>query len=392
MSVLFRTPLLLWATALLASGEPWATWTTTQNRTFQAKFLKLHGENAIFQQEGGRVFSTPLESIHPNDRRRLQAIPAAAPTELGPPVGRPNFGHAWPRGVRFSADASSKLVSEDRKAGVFVYESTNYRFHCDASLTREVLRDFATMFETTYQFSKALPLSMQPAHLNKGKLTILLFESIDGYYRAGGPPGSAGCYNPSGQVLVPLASLGLRRVGNDFRLDTEETNHSVLIHELAHQLTPNCYYVPGARGWFSEGLAEYFAATPYNSGYFQPDAHGNAIMAYVSAHGHDGKFGRGLGKSIRVPKLRTFFLMDYASFTSNANTNYGAALLLTHYFFHMQDGGRPMRMTQYLKGLQMGFHGEPTLAPLLNGGSYEKLEGEIAEAWSRKGIQIVFGN
>ena len=393
MSIALKTLLFLSATLSLATAETWPTWTTTLNRTFQAKFLKLDGDKAIFQQESGRIFATPLEQIHPNDRQRLQVMPAAVPAEPGLPVRPANFGYVWPRGVRFSGDASSKIVSEDRKAGVSVYESTNYRFHCDTSLTRDVLRDFATMFETTHQFSKALPLAMSPANLDKGKLTILLFESLENYYRAGGPPGSAGCYNPAGQVLVPMSSLGLRRVGNDFRLDTQGRNHSVLIHELAHQLTPHCYYTPGARGWFSEGLAEYFAATPYHWGYFQPDPHGNAVMAYVSALGSDNKGGRNLGKAIRLPKLRTFFLMDYRTFTGlDPNTNYGAALLLTHYFFHMQDDGRPMRITQFLKGIHGGAQGEPSLAPLLAGGSYEKLESEISEAWGRKGIQITFGN
>ena len=49
-----------------------------------------------------------------------------------------------------------------------------------------------------------------------------------------------------------------------------------------------------------------------------------------------------------------------------------------------------MRFTEYLKGLRAGKSGEKALAPLLGGGSYEKLEAEFADAWKRKGIEIVF--
>lgn len=372
-----------------AAADQSVVWTTTQKRTFEASFVKLDGENAIFKQEGsGRLFATPVALIHPKDHFRLKVM---SPAGTALPPARSNFGGPWPRGVRLTSDASSKVVSENRQEGIYVYESANYRFHCNAKLTLDVLRNFATMFETTHQFSKALPLSMSPARTDRGKLTILLFDSMDSYYRSGGIPGTAGVFNSrSGQVLVPMESLGLQRVGNDFRLDPKGGSNAVLIHELAHQLSPAAYYAHGARGWFSEGLAEYMSVTPYHWGYFQPDPHGNAVLSYVSAYGQDGKQGRALGKSIRVPKLRTFMLMDYGSFSANANTNYGLGLLLVHYFFHMQDGGRPMRVTQYLKNLHDGKTGEEAIAPLLGGGTFEKLEAEITEAWGRKGIQIAF--
>jgi len=33
-------------------------------------------------------------------------------------------------------------------------------------------------------------------------------------------------------------------------------------------VTDREYYAPSARGWFSEGMAEYIAVTPYRSGKF----------------------------------------------------------------------------------------------------------------------------
>lgn len=56
----------------------------------------------------------------------------------------------------------------------------------------------------------------------------------------------------------------------------------------------------------------------------------------------------------------------------------------------MEGGGRSARITEYLKGLRAGKTGEAALAPLLGGGSFEKLEADFAEAWKRKGVGVVF--
>jgi len=199
-----------------------------------------------------------------------------------------------------------------------------------------------------------------------------------------------GCFSHD-VVLVPMTSLGLVEGGTGFSLDTKRHN-AVLVHELVHQLTPNAYMVPGALGWFSEGLAEYMAITPYNWGYFRPDIHGNTVKAYVTARGDGGLGGRALGTNITAPKLKDFFLMPYSRFSGpSAGANYGVGLLLIHYFFHMEGGGKAYRITQFLKGLHAGQRGEASLGPLLDGGTYEKLEGEIAAAWASMGVQIRFG-
>jgi len=126
--------------------------------------------------------------------------------------------------------------------------------------------------------------------------------------------------------------------------------------------------------------------------YLRPDTCGNVVKSYVTARGDGGLGGRALGTNITAPKLKDFFLMPYSQFSGpNANANYGVGMLLTHYFFHMEGGGKAFRITQFLKGLHAGQQGEASLSPLLEGGTYEKLEGEIAAAWARMGIQIRFG-
>jgi hypothetical protein len=364
------------AAALTAAGRPW---TDRFGRTFEADLVRVDGANVILKQ-GDRMFTTPLVDLSAADVARLQG---GAPMQAAEMTAA-NFGRPWPREVRLPGPVACKTVTEDAKAGKYVYESPGYRFTCDSRVTDDALRNFSVMFETTLQYAKAVPLGLAGRERN-GKLDVLLFGSMREYVRHGGPPNSAGCFT-RGVVLVPMESLGLKEGGTGFSLDSRRDN-KVLIHELVHQLTPTAYMRPGAVGWFSEGLAEWIAVTPYNWGYFSPDIHGNAVMAYVTGRG-----GRALGTTIRAPGLRGFFLMPYAEFSgADANFNYGLGLLLTHYFMHLEGGGKSIRLARFLKGMQAGQQGEAALAPLLGGGTYEKLEAEIAAAWARKGVEIHFG-
>jgi hypothetical protein len=364
------------------------TWTNAQGRTFEAEFVRMDGANVIFTAPGSRTFATPLVDLSVGD----QVVAKKGAGVLAGPTAAvaSTFNRAWPREVRLDGPVACKVVSEDRKTRRYVYESPAYRFTCDARVTDDALRNFSVMFETIRKYAQAIPLSLGGGRERQGKLDVVLFASAVDYAKAGGPPGTAGCF-VNGIVLVPMDSLGLKEGGTGFSLDSTKHN-IVLVHELVHQLTPDAYMSPGALGWFSEGLAEYMAVTPYNWGYFKPDIYGNVVKSYVTGRGGDGLGGRALGLDLTVPRLKYFLLMPYGQFSSsNGNLNYGLGLLLTHYFFHMEGGGKAYRITRFLKGLEAGQRGEASLAPLLGGGSYEKLEGEITAAWARMGVQIRFG-
>eukprot|EP00903_Cladosiphon_okamuranus_P003483 g3481.t1 len=276
-----------------------------------------------------------------------------------------NLGHPWPKAARPERNPRHKVISEDHEKGVFVYESPGYYFYADSPIAYDASMHFATLFETTKAFMKSLPLGLLKADAETGRSKVLIFGTDSAYSRSGGPPNSAGCYIPGKRyVLVPVSSLELRKTAKGFERD-QQKDHKVLIHELAHQLTPAAYYAHGSVGWFSEGLAEYVGTTPYRPGYFWVDPHGNSAKEYATAYGDDGRRGRVLGTTISVPPLEDFMLMSYDRFTGgDANRNYGVALLLTYYFFHMEGGGGAKRITAFLKGLKEGKYGAEALIPL----------------------------
>lgn len=381
MALVLAGSLLAWSVAADAR-----TWTNTLGRTFEAEFVSLDGNGAIFVMSNGRRFSMPVADLSLADQAHLKTNGQAVRNE----VVAASFGSPWPREVRLDGPVICKVISEDKAAGRYIYESPGYRFTSDSRITDDALRNFAVMFEATRKYARGLPISLGGIAQRGGRLDILLFGTRQAYTRAGGPPNSAGVFS-RGMVLVPMESLGLKDVGTGFSLDVRRHN-KVLVHELAHQLTPESYFALGSRGWFSEGMAEYIAITPYTWGYFSTDVHGNTVKAYVTAHGADKSGGRALGTEIVAPKLRGFFLMPYESFSGqNANLNYAIGLLLTHYFFHMEGDGKAGRITKFLQGLHAGQQGEAALEPLLGGSTYEKLESDITAAWARMGVNIRFG-
>jgi hypothetical protein len=392
-----RSACLIALAAATGSAAPGDTWTDSLGRAFEGELVAVRGDDVIFVKPNGRRFLTPLAELSRQSQARLvgrlaAGTPASAgsvrPARLPAPA---NLGAAWPREVRLDGGSSAKVISQDRKNDRYVYESPNYRFTANARLTDDALRNLSVMFECTRSYAKALPLGMSGNPQGGGKFEILLFETAAGYERAGGTPGSGGCFVPgTGAVMVPMASLGLIRGSTGFRLDHRRKNH-VLVHELAHQLSPVSFMQAGARGWFSEGVAEYIAATPYTWGRFCPDIYGNVVKEFVTGRGRNGSGGRALGTRLNAPPLRDFMLMDYREFSGpKANFNYGLALLVTHYFFHMQGGGDARRITDYLRGLRLGRSGERALEPLLGDRSFARLEEDISDRWGRLGVEIRF--
>ena len=189
--------------------------------------------------------------------------------------------------------------------------------------------------------------------------------------------------------MVPLTSLGVKKLGSSYTVDYGESNKT-LPHELAHQLTDSFYYAPGARGWFSEGLAEYVAVTPYRSGKFLVSKTLRAAKEYATEYGRDGNGGRALGEKIKAPNLKSYMLQDYSSFTANGNFNYGLGLLITTYFFELENKGDRVAITAFLEALREGKKGEEALEALLQGRSYNELANDISKGWKSRGIKIEF--
>ena len=365
-------------------------WTADQGWTFEAEFVSATDKDIKVVLENGETLDIPLVRLTPMDRKWVEEALKKEEKE-----GLLNWDDTWPDIIEFEGDPNIEVEKEDTEANKFVYSSENYRFICDVRLSKSVVGTFADMFEATRLFCQAVPLAMDGGKKVDGKYVIILFETKESYFKAGGPVGSVGVFfGGSNVVMVPLSSLGVRKVGSGYMRDRDK-NDNTLIHELTHQLTPGFYYRPGLRGWFTEGIAEYVASTPYSYGRFRVGGNIDEIVDYATAHGDGGKGGRALGKEIKGPPLEQFMMMPYSEFAgARANFNYGFGLLMTTYFFHLDGDGDAARLKAALKivrGQRSRADGpQKILAALLDGRTFAELEEDISEEWRRKGVKISF--
>lgn len=416
----YRTILLFLIPFALLSNAEAREWNAVRGLVFEAKFVSADDETlTLFTKEFNETYTLSLTALSQGDRefvadlvedtRKKQAedpeeqkkmelvlrkieIANRGKESTGTEKIPDNFDSPWPGIIAGDINVEVIATDQDQEAKRFTYQSPNYEFISDVSLTNSLVSKFAVLFEATREYCRALPLSLKKAHLDgrEHRYQVFLFESFDTYVRNGGPPSSAGVYL-SGRdiILVPLTSLGVRKSGSSYRFDWDGSNKT-LPHELVHQLTEPIYYEAGSRGWFTEGLAEYVAVTPYRSAKFNNKLVRNAVKDYVVEYGRDGRGGRALGKEITVPALEDFMLQSYQSFTANGNQNYGIGLLITYYFLHSDLDGNRVAVTAFLKGLRQGKSGSDALDELRQGRSFEELEEAIADSWRSRGIKITF--
>lgn len=382
-------------TACLHGQTTSRVWTDENGRKTKAEFVDFKDGLVLLLMPDGREIPYPIEKLSKIDQafiEKFTAEQAAEKEEESEVID--NFGDPWPTRVTFKGDPEIETVKEDAEAKEFIYESANYRYICDVRLSKSVVKGFAVMFEATRQFTRELPLAVNGGKKTDGKYLILLFENFESYVAAGGPPSSAGVYIPRKNiVMVPLTSLGVQKVGSGYMLDRDKSNKT-LPHELVHQLTPNRYYQIGAIGWFTEGLAEYVAITPYRSGSFNVRSNFRDIFKYVTAYGDKGRSGRGLGEEIKLGSLEKYMMLPYSEFVGQSENgvsmNYGSAALLAYYFFHLDREGDGARIKNFLKALNAGKKGREALEVLLDGQTFLELEEEIEKIYSRKGVDFIF--
>ncbi len=390
-----RTFSILLLITAMASGLESRAWTDSQGRKIEATLIRTDGETVILKLKDGREVPFPMTKLSPADNTYVKSNPVLRSGETpGKKIAAgsetPNFDSPWPDLVKFSEDPEIATIEEDAAKKRFIYESANYRYVCDVRLAQSVVKGFAVMFEATHQYCRSLPLGLNGGKKTDGKLQIVLFENSADYANAGGPAGTAGVFMTGKKaVLVPLTSLGVRPVGSGYMLDRDKSSKT-LPHELTHQLTPETYFEKGSMGWFTEGLAEYVATTPYRSGTYNVRGNQKPIIEYTTAYGTKDMGGRALGKKISMPSLKSFMLQSYESFTEQAQLNYGCGLLITDYFLHMDGEGDAKRMKTYLKALTDGKDAEKSLDLLLDGRSFAELEKSITKAWSSKGVDFTF--
>ena len=384
------TLFFLIVSAPLALPATERSWTNSSGKSIVATLVEISGDKAVLQMSG-KNFEVPIATLSPDDQKFIAEWKKSDMTDSsGDSAVKPNWDDPWPSLVSVDIDQAIEVIKEDEAAKEYVYASPHYEFICDVKLNTSVVKRFSLLFEATNQVCRELPLGMAKP-FRKERHKIHLFETREAYIDKGGPPESAGVYisrGGEGDILVPLTSLGVKKVGSNYSVDYDKEN-TTLSHEIAHQLTDVEYFAPGSRGWFTEGMAEYIANSGYRSGKFDIDDLGR-LKARVTAYGEDGNGGRALGENINAPDLQRFFTQDYESFLANAQLSYGLAGLIVYYYFHMDGEKDAANIKAFLKALKEEKTAPELFEPLLAGRSWDEMEADITQGWRSRGVRINF--
>lgn len=384
------TLFFLIVSAPLALPATERSWTNSSGKSIVATLVEISGDKAVLQMSG-KNFEVPIATLSPDDQKFIAEWKKSDMTDSsGDSAVKPNWDDPWPSLVSVDIDQAIEVIKEDEAAKEYIYASPHYEFICDVKLNTSVVKRFSLLFEATNQVCRELPLGMAKP-FRKERHKIHLFETREAYIDKGGPPESAGVYisrGGEGDILVPLTSLGVKKVGSNYSVDYDKEN-TTLSHEIAHQLTDVEYFAPGSRGWFTEGMAEYIANSGYRSGKFDIDDLGR-LKARVTAYGEDGNGGRALGENINAPDLQRFFTQDYESFLANAQLSYGLAGLIVYYYFHMDGEKDAANIKAFLKALKEEKTAPELFEPLLAGRSWDEMEADITQGWRSRGVRINF--
>jgi hypothetical protein len=392
--------------ALLA----WSVFQRSDARSSQLRTAKLKAESAealnlktFKPPEKPKTQSTSSKSSASKKTTEPAAVaPAPAPAAAPAPLKAVAVEEieeempaltTWPRSVALKGTPEVKIVGEDQKEGEYVYHTEHFEFVCDMPVGPDAVRHFARVFEATWQLNCQLPLNIRPQPETMRKwYRACIMSKDETYIASGAPPGSAGYYSRADKTIyVPISSLGMKLVGDKrVMLDQSVEGNHTLIHEITHQMMSR--WLPKVPIWFAEGAAEYTSRADFVHGRFFLSSLDMRMREHLRRRG-----ARNLGTTVRASMLRLpeLLMLDnrvwQTGLIAAGNENYGSALLLTYYLYHLDEKRDAAGIIACLRAVESGTDWKKAFeAHVLNGRTLAKFESDLTAAYKRIGIELDF--
>lgn len=344
-----RTLLLLLLLAAVArsigADHPLRVWTSGDGRTIEAALVQADRSVVILKLKNGHEATVPVERLSESDRRHLEELrKTGANLRIG------------------TMPAESKIdTTVTIEGGPKTFTTPNFVFDCEHDVTKAFISEAARVFEGTLEAVRSLPLGLDPkpaegeTRFHTRFLDRATFEMEFNRVGAGGRGGEssggtgpvpnlpgwgtsnvanvAGVYLPARkEVLVPFSSLGVSMSGSKVSL-RKSSDTSTLIHEVTHQVMHD--WLAATPLWVGEGLAEYLSMVPYQNGRFE---FRNAASGLKETLVEDYRLGNGVPVEIRRPHQ---FISAPDGWWTGVPTDYLSALLVTYFFIHLDQPGKP---------------------------------------------------
>ncbi len=247
---------LVWHSGL--SEERIRTWTSDDGRRIQASLLQVTEEGALLKLANGREALVPLDRLSSLDREFLETADSVSDRFI-------------PGTLPDETTAPSEI---EVTGGPERYLTPHFAFESGDPVSKAFISEAARIYEGTFTALSAIPhgLTFSPpegsSHFQGAFMDDARFDRIASQ-RMGSIPGQriVGLYLGDEQrLLVPYSSLGAKQLGSRLTL-RKSSDTTTLVHEIVHQVMHR--YLPVLPTWFSEGIAEYVSAVPYQNGRFE---------------------------------------------------------------------------------------------------------------------------
>jgi len=311
-------------------------WTLPDGRKLTATVTGIEGGHVLLLPENGKSPSRiPTSGLNESDRAEVDRWVPPGRRAAGTNTEVKRDAEGWPVSVVLKDLPTVTVVEENRPSSRYVYRSDHFEFTSTQRLSADIVREFSRVFEVNFEAVASMPLGITP-EAPRGYFKVTLFPSIAAYTAAGAPAGSGGLFRGStGEVMVPLPNLGVRRSGNRWIMDGRGDNQP-LIHEVTHQVMGTWLSILPV--WMVEGMAEYLAAGRCSNGRLTLHADFDQILEFLNTQ----KGVKGRSMDVRhpqrlLPMSHDKWAADLAG--PSGLKNYASALLAFYFFCHADDSG-----------------------------------------------------
>ncbi len=305
----------------------------------------------------------------------------------------------WPRKVSVPKDTELREIKLPGGEKGCVYVSNNYEYYTRIPLSADAQKTVVRLCECAYAANKAigevLPVPRATAERGGKRFAVVLQPSMEAYYEAGGPKGSAGVFQGAyrkgikqlreediamDRVMIPFESLGLGRSGSVVR---EDIDTHALVHELTHQQ----FLLNNLPIWANEGWAEYVGYVPYVGEDLDFDRGFSLIL-------HEAKKRAAFEALDFDFSLEDFLTMDQKTmygYMAQRKDTYMLSVMTVAFFVHL-DGKRGIdAMKSYLQALLEGQGpdeaAEKLIAPYRTA---KRLQQAFVRAWKARKVTVGF--
>ena len=382
--------------AITASAED-RSWTSSDGNKVQGEIVSLEGNEVSLRTTKG-VFKFPLTRLSKADQDYAKAWKEKASSpgsekEIGGKLDSVKLGE-WPKSVSAEFELDQIIVvKEDKEKGEYIYRSPHFEFQTSLRLSKSVIREFARIFEATYEFTRIIPIGLDPRPWGEGFYLTKLYATRDDYFADGGMQGSGGMFSWARRgkeitksiIKVPLPNLGVEFTGTRFIVDHKKRSDT-LIHEIAHQMTGRWLAVMPT--WFTEGLAETVSVQRYNSGRFNLTSMDRSVKEDVVRRSQSDREFAMLNLE-RLMKITGREWAQELAEGTGGRKNYPSANVLFYYFARLEGEGNGKNLVEYMKAVSEGMKEEEARTEILmSGKSFEALQEDVAKKWRSEGLRL----